>query len=119
MKTKDVRTLPPELRELAKLALSFKNKYRKDSDIAIVRMVLALYDDAKPKVQGMIVNWALKVMRHDVVSALARPLLVNFLMSDKVTLSDKQRERLEKAQAAVAAPKAKVKKESRTEPPAS
>jgi hypothetical protein len=53
MKTKDVRTLPPELRELAKLALSFKNKYRKDSDIAIVRMVLALYDGAKPKVQGM------------------------------------------------------------------
>jgi hypothetical protein len=119
MKTKDVRTLPPELRELAKLALSFKNKYRKDSDIAIVRMVLALYDDAKPKVRGMIVNWALKVLRHDVVSALARPLLVNFLTSDKVTLSDKQHERLEKAQAAVATPKAKVKKESRAEPPAS
>ena len=42
MKTKDVRTLPPERRELAKPALSFKNKYRKDSDIAVVRMILAL-----------------------------------------------------------------------------
>jgi hypothetical protein len=119
MKTKDVRTLPPELRELAKLALSFKNKYRKDSDIAIVRMVLALYDDAKPKVQVRIVNWALKVMGHDVVSALARPLLVNFLMSDKVTLSEKQRGRFEKAQAAGAAPKVKSKKESRLEAPTS
>jgi hypothetical protein len=53
MKTKDVRTLPPELRELAKLTLSFKNTYRKDSDISVVRMVLALYDDTKPKVLGL------------------------------------------------------------------
>ena len=119
MKTKDVRTLPPELRELAKLALSFKNKYRKDSDIAIVRMILALYDDAKPKVQVRIVNWALKVVQHDVVSALARPLLATFLMSDKVTLSEKQRERYEKAQAEGAAPKVKSKKESRLESRAS
>jgi hypothetical protein len=44
MKAKDVRILPPELRELAKLALSFKNKYRNDSDIAVVRMILALYE---------------------------------------------------------------------------
>ncbi len=56
-------------------------------------------------------------MRHDVVSALARPLLVSFLLSDKVTLSEKQRERFEKAQAAVAAPKVKAKKESRLESP--
>jgi hypothetical protein len=47
-------------------------------------------------------------MRHDVVSALARPLLVSFLMSDKVTLSEKQRERFDKAQAAIAAPKVKA-----------
>jgi hypothetical protein len=110
MKTKDVRTLPPALRELAKLALSFKNKYRNDSDIAVVRMILALYDDTKPEVQVRIVNWALKVMRHDVVSSLASPLLVNFLMSDKVTLSEKQLERYEKAQAEAAAPKVKSKK---------
>lgn len=110
MKTKDVRTLPPELRELAKLALSFKNKYRKDSDIAVVRMILALYDGSKPKVQVRVVNWALKVLRHDVVSPLARPLLVNFLMSDKVTLSKKQLERYEKAQAEAAMPKEKGKK---------
>jgi hypothetical protein len=110
MKSKDVRTLPPELRELAKLTLSFKNKYRKDSDIAVVRMVLALYDDTKPKVQVRIVNWALKVMRHDVVSSLARPLLVDFLTSDKVTLSEKQLERYQGAQAQAAAPKVKNKK---------
>ncbi|MFZ0791962.1 MAG: hypothetical protein WAM94_20300 [Chromatiaceae bacterium] len=110
MKTKDVRELPSELRELAKLALAFKDKYRNDSDIAVVRMILALYDDTKPKVQVRIVNWALKVMRHDVVSPLARPLLVDFLMSDRVTLSPKQRERYEKAQAEAAAPKIKGKK---------
>jgi hypothetical protein len=110
MKTKDVRTLPPELRELAKLALSFKNKYRNDSDIAVVRMILALYDDTKPKVQVRIVNWALKVIRHDVVSSLARPLLVNFLTSDKVTLSEKQLERYQRAQAEAAVPKVKSKK---------
>ena len=110
MKTKDVRTLPPELRELAKLALSFKNKYRNDSDIAVVRMTLALYDDTKPKVQVRIVNWALKVIRHDVVSSLARPLLVSFLTSDKVTLSEKQLERYQRAQAEAAVPKVKSKK---------
>jgi len=110
MKTKHVRTLPTELRDLAKLALAFKDKYRNDSDNAVVRMILALYDDTKPKVQVRIVNWALKVIRHDVVSPLARPLLVDFLMSDKVTLSQKQRERYEKAQAEAAAPKVKVKK---------
>lgn len=110
MKTKDVRALPPELRELAKLALSFKNKYRNDSDIAVVRMILALYDDTKPKVQVRIVNWALKVMRHDAVSSLARPVLVDFLMSDKVTLSEKQLKRYERAQAEAAAPKVKGKK---------
>ena len=110
MKTKDVRALPPELRELAKLALSFKNKYRNDSDTAVVRMILALYDDTKRKVQVRIVSWALKVMRHDVVSPLARPLLVDFLMSDKVTLSEKQLKRYERAQAEAAAPKVKGKK---------
>jgi len=56
MKTKDVRALPPELRELAKLALSFKNKYRNDLGTAVVRMILALYDDTKPKVQVRIVS---------------------------------------------------------------
>jgi|PlaIllAssembly_1097288.scaffolds.fasta_scaffold04924_5 hypothetical protein len=50
MKTKDVRTLPPERRELAKPALSFKNKYRNDSDIAVVRMILALYEAITVKV---------------------------------------------------------------------
>ena len=109
MKTKDVRALPPELRELAKLALSFKNKYRNDSDTAVVRMILALYDDTKRKVQVRIVSWALKVMRHDVVSSLARPVLVDFLMSDKVTLSEKQLKRQERAQAEAAAPKVKGK----------
>ena len=113
MKTKDVRALPPELRELAKLALSFKNKCRNDSDTAVVRMILALYDDTKRKVQVRIVSWALKVMRHDVVSSLARPVLVDFLMSDKVTLSEKQLKRYERAQAEAAAPKVKGKKKYR------
>jgi hypothetical protein len=56
------------------------------------------------------VNWALKVLRHDVVSSLARPLLVDFLTSDKVTLSEKQLERYQRAQAQAAAPKVKSKK---------
>ena len=42
MKTKEVPTLPPERRELAKPGLSFKSMYHNDSDIAVVRMILAL-----------------------------------------------------------------------------
>lgn len=49
-------------------------------------------------------------MQHDVVSSLARPVLVDVLMSDKVTLSEKQLKRYERAQAEAAAPKVKGKK---------